>query len=247
MKKILLFILVITLLFSCSGCYETPEISFPSTTFYFNEEFNMRIFGLSGGILTTMDNKDMCFEIMNIGYPYDLTFFKVDNLRSTSTNGIFERDNFLFGATGRIDDEENLILELNEKDIGNFFAEEVKEIKFIKKSYSELDIDILENGFNLKSETPEISLSCVEYDIQGYYNDGTGIKAIVAEIFPTDRSDTFCINGYNIRKGVLRYGPKLVGILTLSDDGARLKIHESYIGFMFDESVTEIVFSNIPE
>ena len=110
-----------------------------------------------------------------------------------------------------------------------------------------MDIDILENGFNLKSETPEISLSCVNYDIQGYYNDGTGIKAIVAEIFPTDRSDTFCINGYNIRKGVLRYEPKLVGILTLSDDGARLKIHESYIGFMFDESVTEIVFSNIRE
>ena len=244
MKKILLLVLIITLLFSCSGCYETPEISFPSTTFYFNEEFNMRIFGLSGGILTTMDNKDMCFEIMNIGYPYDLTFFKVDNLRSTSTNGIFERDNFLFGATGRIDDEENLILELDKEDIGKFFADEVKEIKLIEKNYSEFDI--LENGFNLKSETPEIGISCVNYDIQGYYNDGTGIKAIVAEIFPTDRSDTFRINVYDIIKGV-RQDVILTGILTLSDDGARLKIQENFVGSMFDESVTEIVFSNIPE
>ena len=134
MKKILLVVLIITLLFSCSGCYETPEISFPSTTFYFNEEFNMRIFGLSGGILTTMDNKEMCFEIMNIGYPYDLTFFKVDNLRSTSTNGIFEKDNFLFGATGRIDDEENLILELNEKDIGNFLPKKLRRSSSLKRA-----------------------------------------------------------------------------------------------------------------
>ena len=246
MKKILLFVLVIILLFSCSGCDETPEISFPCTTFYFNEEFNMRIFGLSGGVLNTTDNEETCFEIMTLrGYPYKMAFFKTDNLRSTVGYNEFKDENFLFGATGRIDDEENLILELDKEDIGKFFADEVKEIKLIEKSYSEFDI--LKNGFNLKSETPEIGISCVNYDIQGYYNDGTGIKAIVAEIFPTDRSDTFCINGYNISEGGWRYELKLVGILTLSDDGARLKIQENFVGSMFDESVTEIVFSNIPE
>lgn len=48
-------------------------------------------------------------------------------------------------------------------------------------------------------------------------------------------------------EGGWRYELKLVGILTLSDDGARLKIQENFVGSMFDESVTEIVFSNIPE
>ena len=137
-----------------------------------------------------------------------------------------------------------MILELDKEDIGKFFADEVKEINLIEKSYSEFDI--LKNGFNLKSETPEIGLSCVNYDIQGYYNDGTGIKAIVAEIFPTDRSDTFRIYIYGFEKGV-RQDVIMVGILTLSDDGARLKIKENFVGSMFDESVTEIVFSNIPE
>jgi len=245
MKKILLFVLVIILLFSCSGCDETPEISFPCTTFYFNEEFNMRIFGLSGGVLNTTDNEETCFEIMTLrGYPYKMAFLKTDNLRSTVGYNEFKDENFLFGATGRIDDEENLILELDKEDIGKFFADEVKEIKLIEKSYSEFDI--LKNGFNLKSETPEIGISCVNYDIQGYYNDGTGIKAITAEVDPTDRSDAFRIYIYGFKKGV-RQDVIMVGILTLSDDGARLKIQENFVGSMFDESVTEIVFSNIPE
>ncbi len=98
----------------------------------------------------------------------------------------------------------------------------------------------------MKIETPETGISCVNYDIQGYYNDGTGIKAIVTEIFPTDRSDAFRIYIYGFKKGVRQY-VILTGILTLSDDGARLKIQENFVGNMFDESVTEIVFSNIPE
>ena len=240
-------VLAVCLLFGLCGCRGTAFNSLFSadkTTIWISETPGMILYcGASRGTLTDKNGAQLAVSVTYmIGASRGVVYLLSEEGMVRSADTYQSTPQTLFAFTGGISADGELRLKIDPPDIGKVFDETVTEIVLLAKDSSETGF--FEDTI-LTQENPGLRFELVRgfaSDMSGYLikKDGTNVL-LTGDMFPYEKSDGFGAELYfyiDVPYETSDSELILQGTLDQTDGRYFFRIEQSFIGTVFDESVT---------